>query len=264
MLSHSTKPRRTRLVCSAMFIIPLATCSCSGTQAPGAELASTKRPVPLKISLESYANNLPQFHTDFEDPNNWLDEAGNAETKYTQGIPPEIVGGFNCTLQDSVRVTPARNVKYIRHRKDADPQSTPSSLDDGYGFIVAKVTSTTSNCRTIPLRINYGTFYWVIRRDPQTNRPQSVIVNGSTAEIVQRVSLHRCDNFEDAHAHDAVAFFSATDVCDPNTTHPVSKDPRALTAYYVKVRDRSGPDLPFGGAFDLWFTCDQGCCYADF
>jgi hypothetical protein len=241
------------------------------------------------MSLESYIKpeNIKQFHADFDDPANWLEEPPaptnppgptlppNPEP--TLPIPMDIVGGFNCKLAEAIQVTPARNVKRIHHRKDADAESSPSDLDHGYGYLVAKITSSTMDCPTIPLKVNYGAFYWVIRRNPQTNRPESAIVDSSTAMIVQVASLHRCDTAEEEHEHDAVAFFLAADVCKPPITHPVSSGPtaadrrNALARYYANLNTRTvgtrggpGGGVTLVGDFDLWFTCDQGCCYADF
>jgi len=232
------------------------------------------KPFDLKMSIETYQTKLDQFQRDFRDSKNWTDDMGNPESNYNLEIPVTVVGGFNCTLGQPIIVTPSKNIKGLTHRRKNYP-SDPSDLDSKpsapkYGYLIARIENKSTTCNTVPLTVGPGVYYWVVRQNPQPPyQMQSLFVSDAKAEVVQKVNLVRCDTQEDSHAHDAIAVFSKGEVCDPKRTHFVARSPGSISAHMQTLaggvpaaRARAGFSI-FGSDFNLWFTCDQGCCYAD-
>lgn len=241
--------------------------------------AKTKNQTPqLDHPLEEYQRSahLPEFFSLLRNKNNWKDEGNNYEQANT--VSRQLLNAADpmCAMDVPVTITPSKNVKKLLHRPDGQPATMPSDLDDSNGFVVARIINA-SNCATAPLKLDPGTYYWIVRRtpgSPDNNRQyESDFVSDVDGTTVQTARFTRCPHVNSAeHKNDHADSFAKGIVCNNELVNTLSLNPGGSDAFYesLAIARRRRPGAAAAGRplvdpvdFTLWFTCELGCCYAD-
>jgi hypothetical protein len=233
----------------------------------------------LHRTVESYVKN---HHAEFlgvaQAAANWKTSADAPEAPVD--IPDEVLHGQGaCSLASPVTITPARNTKLLKHRRNGNINDE-SHLDDPKakdGVIVARIYNP-NDCTTAPVAFQKGTYYWIVRGvGTGANRTyESVFVHEDALDdALIKAQFTRCNNPDHPQSDDSADAFIIKDVCSDGITSTVPRSAKARAQYTEKlraliatatkqrgVRPNIGRKRFDGDDIALWFACDQGCCYA--
>ncbi|HXT16019.1 MAG TPA: hypothetical protein VN706_10355 [Gemmatimonadaceae bacterium] len=220
----------------------------------------------LQQTVEYYVQHPDLFKEFAGNPDNW-------RNKKAMVFPTALIHGDGCTLDKDVIITPAKQDRHLIHKRDHHPAEN-SDLDDwSKGYLVGRIDNP-NGCAVLPMHAGQGVTYWIVRANPNGHDYQSLLVSGEIPEMPAKPQhFGKCDVDPHDQKEDIAAGYTTEEECHHTFMARLVKDKAFRNARFAELEQRQKGTLKIRHAnqlkpltdadFALWFSCYQGCCYAD-